>query len=119
MFDAQLLIAKANGGENDYIVLSPWFRRQADNAVFTGEVVELDGGQVDVTVMTKNSEDAGDGTDVSGTISLGTTKGCDDEAFIGVLEEMVRYKFTVPNGTAGNWVLFRMLPPVWFDSAEA
>jgi len=34
-----------------------------------------------------------------------------------MMNELVRYGFEV-SGTAGDWVLFRMLPPVWFDSVK-
>lgn len=116
MFEAQLLIQAASA----YSVFSPWFPRQSDHAVFTIETVNRNGGGVNVEIFTKNSETAGNGSNAGGTTFSSPTgagerneSGADDD-----LLEMVRYKFTV-TGSAGDWILFRMLPPVWFDAVKA
>jgi hypothetical protein len=118
MFEAQLLIAKGDG--NDYSVFSPWMPRGGDNLTATLEVIERDSATLTVRVFTKNSEDVGAGSDadVSKTISGGAA-GRSDETWSGVLKELVRYKFTVSSETAGQWILFRMLSPVWFDDVKA
>jgi len=103
-------------------VYSPWFPRQGDNAIMTLEVVAVSGATIKVEVLTKNSEDAGDGTIVTGVTGdadiTASTVGRSDGEWDQVLEELVRYKFTVTN-TTEKWVLFRMLPPVWFDTVDA
>jgi len=99
-------------------VYSPWFPRQGDNARFTLEVVAVSSATLKVEVFTKNSEDAGDGTIVSGVSATSTTVERKVFEAEGGLEELVRYKFTVTDAVT-KWVLFRMLRPVWFDSVEA
>jgi len=114
MFNAQLLIRSSSG---DTKVYSPWFPRQADNLRATAELAATSGGVLTVKVFHKNTEDTGDGSEYVGTsISLSST-GRDDAEFTG-LKEMVRYQFTCGDAT-GDWVLFRMLPPVWFDTVDA
>ena len=121
MFEAQLLIQGST-------VFSPWFPRGGDNVTATLEVVEISSATLKVELFTKNSEDAGNGSnaDSAGTpISISATATGRTSATWSQpttstvsIKEMVRYKFTV-TGTGTNWVLFRMLPPVWFDSVEA
>ena len=33
-------------------------------------------------------------------------------------DDLVRYKYEI-SGSEGGWILFRMLPPVWFDEVVA
>ncbi len=119
MFESQLLFGAGGDGAE---VFSPWFPRQGDNAICTLEVVRISGASIQVELFTKNSEDTGDGalvTPASGTGDITrTTVGRESNEWEGGLEELVRYKFTVADATT-KWVLFRMLPPVWFDSADA
>ena len=114
MFEAQLLIAKSS----NYSVYGPWFPKGGDSAKFTIDVVEVDvnsGATFDVDVLTKNSDDTGDGTSIksqTGINSAGiTTFSLTSESTI---EELVRYKYSV-NGGSGDWFLFRMLAPVWYS----
>ena len=111
MFEAQLLIAKTA----DYKIYSPWFPRQGDNVTVTLERVEVDGGSLSAQAVTKNSEDAGNGTAIGSVITVDGTKSVDTTDVTGEAKELVRYEFTM-SGDPGNWVLFRMLPPVWFDT---
>ena len=115
MFEAQVL-------DTGDTVFSPWFPRQGDSAIFTLDVVDIDGGaaanQITVQVFTKNSEDAGSGSQTGSDITRDGTEGAGQAgAEYGSLKELVRYKFSV-TGT-GTRVLFRMLPPSWFDSVKA
>lgn len=122
MFEAQILFGAADAGAAVY---SPWFPRQGDNAVFTLDTIEIQGtgAQLSVQVFTKNSEDAGDGAvadDGMGSAveivrTLADGPGRENNTWEGNLKEMVRYKFIMKNST-DDWALFRMLPPVWFDS---
>lgn len=113
MFEAQLLIASSE----PTMVYSPWFPRQGDNAIFTLDLVDAT-GTILVEVFSKNTEDTGDGgsalTPNSGSKS---SPGRTSFELSGNLKELVRYRFTVSG--SGNWVLFRMLPPVWFDTVDA
>ena len=34
------------------------------------------------------------------------------------LKDLVRFKFVASNNS-GDWVMFRMLAPVWFDEVDA
>jgi hypothetical protein len=121
MFEAQLL----PGGVT---IFGPWMNRQADNVRCTVEVVALASSPtLEVSLETKNSEDAGDGQVTGGpTLSASSVGRVTDEwdsqdlvngGSTGLLE-LVRYKY-VTIGDSTDWVLFRMLNPNWFDSVKA
>ncbi len=110
MFVAQLLIEKSA----TYSIFSPWFPRQGDNMIVTADVAELDGGSFTLQVFTKDSETPGDGTQV-GSDKTVNAAGQASETITG-LNELVRYKYNVDNTQSGDWILFRMLPPVWYDT---
>ena len=122
MFEAQLVNCKAT----DVEIFSPWFPRGGDNVSVTLEVVDVDSATIEVELFTKNSEQSGDGVDTDSTNTVNISRNTlgrtskewapTDNANLSILE-MVRYKFIVK--ADGNWVLFRMLPPVWFDSVRA
>lgn len=114
MFEAQLLIAK----DSSYDVYGPWFPKGGDSAKFTIDVVEVEtsgGSDFSVEVLTKNSEDTGDGSAIAAPAAISsagiTTFNLTSESTV---KELVRYKYTVAIGT-GDWYLFRMLAPVWYD----
>lgn len=119
MFEAQLLQAPST-------VYSPWFPRGGCSITATLDVVEIEGDDtiIKVEVFTKPSEDAGPGSnaDVGTDIQRSGTDGPgrSSETWAGEVNDLVRYKFDVTNdmGLPG-WVLFRMLPPLWFDSVKA
>jgi hypothetical protein len=116
MFDAQLLMAIPDEGCQ---VFSPWFPRGGDFLRATLEIVASGGANLDVEIFTKNNEDTGNGTPVPAPAISRTAKGRYDEEWgPDQLLELVRYRFTATGDTA-QWVLFRMLPPVWFDAAAA
>ena len=118
MFEAQLLRANANSST---LVYSPWMPRGADSAILTVDLVALDSGsKVTVEVFHKNSEDTGDGTLFSGVSAVRNSKGRTSSTWAG-LKELVRYRFTCNSELedTASWILFRMLPPVWFDSVVA
>ncbi|MBK9386022.1 MAG: hypothetical protein IPN34_14520 [Planctomycetes bacterium] len=116
MFEAQLLISKTTVGTKVY---SPWFPRQSDNATFQVEVVQRsDNATLKVEAVHKNSEDTGNGTEVTPAIVAAATAVDIYSAEITALKEMVRFKFTV-TGTTGEWVLFRMLPTSWYAAVNA
>ena len=115
MFEAQMLIVNAGS----YAVYSPWFPRGGDNLRATLEVVNRSGTPtLTVTVYTKNTEDVGNGTEANTTTISGGAAGRTVAEWAGVTKQLVRYKFA-PTGTAGDWTLFRMLAPIWFDSVVA
>ena len=118
MFDAQLLMGK---GTEAVSVYSPWFSRRGDSLIATLDIVALDGAFTTLTVdvFTKNSQDTGDGTNANALVSIVSgSVGPSRATWEGVLEEMVRYKFTLREAQP-NWVLFRMLEPAWFDAVKA
>lgn len=113
MFQAQMLI---RGASTDTKVFSPWMDRQGDYLRATSEFV-AGNGELTVKVYTKNKEETGDGDlRVSPTISQNTPGR--SVAEWSSLKELVRYEFTVGDAS-GEWVLFRMLNPVWFDAVKA
>jgi len=108
MFDAQLLFPGAAGAALSFY--SPWFPRQGDN--------------LRVTVFTKNNEDTGDGSDAdAGTSIVASATGRSTAEWTSGtagLKELVRYKYSVQSTGTGatDWVLFRMLTPVWFNTVK-
>jgi hypothetical protein len=99
-----------------------WFGREGDNVRLTLDVSALGASaQITVSLYSKNVSDPGDGApvDPSVDIDLSTVGRVEGEWSLPStdnnleLKELVRYKCTV----AGSWVMFRLLPPVWFDSA--
>jgi hypothetical protein len=126
VFDAQLLFpgtVPATGIK----VYSPWFPRQADSIRVTLEVVQINGATIVVELFTKKSEDSGDGTiaDSAGAPTkitanaIGRTTTEWLAAGTITLSEMIRYRFNVTGASVSDWVLFRMLSPVWFNSVKA
>jgi hypothetical protein len=112
MFEAQVLFKGCT-------IYSPWFPRRGDNVRCTIDVDAISGATIEVRLFTKNTEDIGDGTDVDATVTLSlAATGRDTDEWPGGLEELVRYKFTVTGTNNYDWVLFRMLPPVWFDAVK-
>jgi hypothetical protein len=123
MFQAQYLPAPTTPTE----VFSPWMPRGGDYVRITAELVAKSAtGQLVVKLFTKNSEDTSDGADVdSGTpteIEL-TAVGREtvewNPSTGSGLKELVRYKFIATGEAATDWVIFRVLAPVWFDAVTA
>ena len=119
MFDAQLLITKTAA----YSVFSPWFARLADNVRFTADLVGISGTpELKIEVVDRTAEGTGSGgSPLSGNITLtsSTSPPRVTTEWTG-LKEFVRFKITLtPNAsTAGDWVLFRILEPVWFSDVK-
>ena len=122
MFDGQLLFPGAAGAALSFY--GPWFSRGGDNLRVTVDIIQRVSSQLTIRVFTKNSEDTGDGSDadVGTSIVASATGRATAEWTSGTagLKELVRYKYTVQStGTgAGDWILFRMLAPVWFDTVK-
>ena len=77
----------------------------------------LDGKrELTVEVYHKNSDDTGSGALASGT-AIKTSGGRSSSTW-GGLKELVRYRYSV-KGAADQYVMFRMLSPVWFDEVKA
>jgi hypothetical protein len=120
MFEAQLL----HGASDPFVIVySPWFPRGGDNARFTLEIVAVGNvsGSValQVDIYHKNSEDTGDGGVHTSNLFSGLTSAAGRSTQeVEALKELVRYRYVVKDGSS-DWVLFRMLPPVWFDAVSA
>jgi len=122
MFDAQLLFP-GSVPATGIMVYSPWFPKQGDSLRATAELVQVNGATLKVEAFSKNTEDTGDGTnaDAATNITLAATGRTTAEWTSGTatLKELVRYRFKVTGTVVSDWVLFRMLAPVWFDSVKA
>lgn len=126
MFEAQRLF------QEDPDILSPWFPRGGDILIATLDTIDMTSPTTDlvltVTLFTKNQEDSGEGAS-AGAVSIVRTStegaGREDAEWVGDslspgLLELVRYKFALSGGDGkGDYVLFRMLPPVWADAVKA
>lgn len=126
MFDSQLLFC-GSVPATGIKVYSPWFPKSADHLRASLEVTQIFGATIKVELFTKNSEDAGDGTNadsagvptnITANAVGRTTQEWYSSGTVGLLE-MVRYRFTVTGTLTSHWVLFRMLPPVWFNAVTA
>jgi hypothetical protein len=120
MFQAQML--HANGTTSETSVLSPWFPRGGDNILFAADLVaqSTTDAKIDVELLTKNSEDTGEGALVAGSKLSLATRGVDFKTVDASLEELVRFRFTIDVAAAAtDWVIFRVLQPSWYDAVEA
>lgn len=107
---------------------SPWFPKGADNAYFSYELLYKNlgtggtPGSFIVTVYTKNREDFGsEGTAYTSFTAIGSSttffhKECTN------LKQLIRFKFVLTPGltppTVGqDSVIYRILPPTWYDTA--
>ena len=104
------------------VVFSPWTPRRADRVRATLDVIAISGPQITVDLFTKNTRGTGNGNIVdAGTSIVASTTGRVTQAWgpttgIG-LRELVRYRFTIgPTAGLRTNVVFRMLPPVWYNS---
>lgn len=124
MFDSQTITMQ---GTTSTVLYSPWFPRGGDYGIFTLEVTSIGGSgapKVAVEMVQKNSETAGNGTEITGVTFERTATGRTSVDFAngtgspgtGFLQ-LVRYKFTLSNasGSGTSWATFRMLAPVWYD----
>ncbi|MCB9870143.1 MAG: hypothetical protein H6837_09820 [Planctomycetes bacterium] len=78
---------------NGAIIFSPWFPREADNAIFTFETIDNDGsGSLTVDVYHKNTEDPGPGAALSATAAFSAIGSTNYKSgrFVGI-KEMVRF----------------------------
>jgi hypothetical protein len=110
-------------------VFSPWFPRGGDFVTVTAELIAKSGGTLKIELFHKNANDPGDGANVdtagtpksitfnNPTPPVRTSTDWAKSATIAGLKELVRYKFTM-TGSGSEWMLFRMLPPVWYDKVE-
>ncbi|MBK9386021.1 MAG: hypothetical protein IPN34_14515 [Planctomycetes bacterium] len=116
MFEAQLLLGSP-GFTGITVVFGPWLSRKADNMLATLDVAALsDGADLVIKLWHKNRDDVGNGS-VHSAFSPRTSTGRISKEFLG-LKELVRYEFQVGTGPS-EWVLFRMLDIVWFDTLGA
>ncbi len=115
MFDSQTI---QMNGTTTVKLLSPWFPRGGDYAMFTMEVTAGAGTyQLLVTARHKNASETGDGTAVGPTTLFLTAPGRKTVDFTSGFKEMVRYEFELSGGTANvtTWATFRMLAAAWYD----
>jgi len=129
MYIGETIMAGAN-------VLSPWFPRQDDNAIFTWEEIQATGdAALTLTIWHKNHDEIGPGTEIATAWTTVET----DFRYIQVdgLKELIRFEFTVSGDVASggvtvqsfgedtplvmnsvNWVLYRMFEPTWFNKTH-
>jgi len=118
MIDATLLFSGMT-------VYSPWFPRQADMLRVTAECMALYNTSVTIELLTKNEEDTGNGdpVDESVTIVLDAVERVTAEWKTVVAQEgvrqLLRFRYNVGADPTNEWILFRLLPAVWFDAVSA
>lgn len=111
MIIGQTILASDAGATTVY---SPWFPRDGNSATFVLDVLVSWDSAVDVTVQTKNSQEADPGTPASGgTISITGTGRAENRNYD--FKEWVRFKYevnVVPGKTEG-FAHCRMREPAW------
>jgi hypothetical protein len=120
MIDATLLF-------HGMTVFSPWFPKQADMLRVVAECIALNAATLTIQLYTKNPEDPGDGDPVDETVeitldSIGRSAPAEwgppgDEGVLGLLR--FRYEVTGDTPDPNEWILFRLLPAVWFNAVKA
>jgi len=94
--------------------------REGDNVLFTADLVHSLKDELEVKVYHKNRNEAGQGTPVGSTVLTSSVGRKTRKA--SSLKELVRYHIKC-NSTGISlgyeYVLFRMLSPVWFDDVKA
>jgi len=118
MIDAMLLLKGTT-------VFSPWFPRQADMLRVTAECVAVDGATVTIKLYTKNLEDTGNGdpVDENVSISLNSIGQRITEEWKTVVsqegvQQLLRFQYVVTGSATNDWILFRLMPAVWFDAVK-
>lgn len=103
-------------------VYSDWFPRGGDHAIIRAMNIDEESSSsiTTITFYTKNEEEAGDGSLVSG-LSLTLGDGTIDPGEISTVlssnefEELIRIKVV----QSGGWLRGQVFPFVFFDAAEA
>jgi hypothetical protein len=118
MIDATLLF-------DSMTVYSPWFPRQADMLRVVAECVAVNGSTLTIELYTKNSEETGDGAPVNTGVSIslssvGRSAATEWQTVGGQegVQQLLRFRYTVASGggNPNDWILFRLLPAVWYDT---
>ena len=122
--------AKCDGGfqavllRGGVTIDSPWVDRKGDYLRATLDLIRSNGPTLTVKVFTKPADGKGDGFEVDASTFIArttpgrTTVEWSPSTGIG-LSSLVRYQFSASTGGVTNpWLMFRMLSPVWFDSAR-
>lgn len=116
MIDAILLMTGTT-------VFSPWFARQADMLRVTAQCIVTNNATITIELYTKNSEETGDGLPVDETVDIVlSTADRETEEWKTVVsqegvQQLLRFRYVV-TGDEGAWILFRLLPAVWFDAVK-
>lgn len=106
-------------------VYSPWFPRQADMLRVAAECVARSGATLTISLYTKSEEQTGDGlpVDENTTIVLSAQVRSLAEWKTVVSQEgvrqLLRFRFSVTGSNNNDWILYRLLPAVWFDAVTA
>ena len=111
MYIGQTLLEGSN-------VFSPWLSREADNAIFSYEIIKSGGTPTfTVQVWHKNEEETGEGSLYDSNLSwtqIGSS-GIWTATCTG-LKELVRFEYDV-TGSSGDSILFRMLESTAYNKA--
>lgn len=117
MIDATLLL-------NGMTVFSPWFPRQADMLRVTAECVGVSGGTVQIQLYTKNEGETGNGDPVNTGVSISlsspgrSTAEWKTVASQEGVQQQLRFRYVVTGSGNNDWILYRLLPAVWFDAVS-
>lgn len=102
-------------------VYTDWMERGGDNVIVQFDVIDTAGGvNLKAQLYTRETDGTGDGTAL-GTASTLSGTGRKEISNTEQLNDLVRLKLEVPTAlsTGPEWVYFRILGLVWYDTADA
>ena len=90
----------------------------------TAECIALSGATLTISLYTKRSDEVGNGDPVDTGVSItlnatGKSSPTEWKTVSGLdgVQQLLRFRYEVPAGGNNNdWILFRLLPAVWFDA---
>ena len=106
-----------------------WFTRGGDGIIVRAEALNWVTSSMTlyIDVYSKKSTEPGDGSQVgSWRLTLSAAAGVQQAIYTSVASEangpgmydMVRLKVTTNSGSAGDWIVARIFPPIFFDKAS-
>jgi hypothetical protein len=106
-------------------VFSPWFPRQADLLRVIAECIARYDASTTIELYTKDDGDPGDGLPVDEAVSITLAANGRQMAEWKLapgeegVKQLLRFRYVVTGSKANHWMLFRLLPAVWFDAVTA
>jgi hypothetical protein len=88
------------------------------------ECIATDAATLTIDLYTKDSETSGDGDPVDTNVSIslsGAGRSTAEWKTVAMQEgvlQLLRFRFNMDENESNTWLLFRLLPAVWFDALK-